>query len=215
MANLTILTMEPKQITAGKILVSFSRKSTKQNPVEEKDKFRAVERQPYVLPLIQPQGEIEGKTYDYSAEACNIFRDAVAEAFMAAASQILKDYCDANKTATEISEDALSVAAVVAKMADMQTSQRLNGEQITAWYDASKTKTDATGRYGDSEKGKRQQVALREKYISLASNNPGIDAGLAVKMLGYINADDTSSPVAAAVIKRLERLSKVDTADEL
>jgi hypothetical protein len=208
-----ILVSEPTTITPGMALVVAARKSTVKNPVPETEKYRAVEVKPYLLPVAMEQKETAEGSQLVNAQ--DVFNEAIREAFGNAASEILKEYCIANKAATEISEDALSFGSVIAKMADMQTSERLNGEQIKAWYDASKTKTDATTRYTDSDKGKKQQAQLRDKYIALASNNSGIDATLATKMLGYLNADDTANPVCAAVARRLERLSKVDTADDL
>jgi hypothetical protein len=212
---IAILHSEPKAVTPGKMLVVAARKTTKLNPVPDNQKYRAVEIAPFITPLLVNPGEAEGAKYDYQENALSLFRQAIAEAFLAAAVEILKEYTTANPDAKEMSEDALSVSAIVTKMEGMQTSQRLDGDQITAWYDASKTKSDAAGRYTESEKGKKQQAALREKFISLASNNPGIDPALATKMLGYLNADDTSSPVCAAIAKKLDRISKQATADDL
>jgi hypothetical protein len=112
----------------------------------------------------------------------------------------------------------LSFNAVVAAMQQAQVSQRLNGDQIAAWYDASKTGADNALRYGSKDaagnvvcddKAKAKSAALRSKYLSLASNNPAIMPELAVKMLAYINPEDASNLVCKALVRKLDSLSKV------
>lgn len=203
-----ILTTEPKEVPAGSVLVKFERKSTTKNPVAETDKYRAVVVPSYTLPKAYAETIVEGETESSVIEADAVFNSAITEVFFAAAGDILLDYCKANPTATEISEDALTFESVVGKMQEQQTSQRMNQEQIFAWYDASATKLAAATRYGADAAGTKKQSALRAKYGAVASNNSGIDAALATKMIAYLSADDLSNPTCAAVAKRLERLSK-------
>lgn len=193
-------------------VVEYSRKSTVKNPVADADKYRAVLIASYTLPEAIEQGEKEGEV----STAAEVFQSAIKEAFFAAAGEILLDYVMANPAATEIPETFLTFAAVVERMQTTATSQRLNSEQILGWYDSSKTHEDAVARYGNEEKGKKQQAALRSKYGSLASNNSGITKELAVKMIAYVNSEDASNAVCAAMLKRLEKLTKAtDTADDL
>lgn len=198
-----ILKELPKEIAAGFQVVDFMRKTTKDNPVADADKFRCVLVPAYSFAVTATP-----------ENAQQVFSDAIAEVVKAAASDILKEYCIANKMPEQMPEEMLTFAAVLEKMAASQTSERLNGEQITAWYDASDTKAQAATRYTESEKGQKQQASLRAKYIATASNNPGIDAQLAEKMLGYMSEKDLGSPVARAVAKKLERLSKVKVDSE-
>lgn len=212
---LTILVTEPKEVAVGSILVSYSRKSTDKNPVAEADKYRAVVVTPaYKLPsAVYQEGEGESLTIK---DAEDVFGEAIKEVFMAAASAILLDYCKNNPSSKEVSEEAFSFSAVLEKMEASQTSQRLNQEQIFAWYDASETKKEANIRYTDSDKGKKQQAGLREKFGAVASNNSGISPELAGKMLGYVSEKDTNNATCIAVCKKLERLTKVTVdADEL
>lgn len=205
-----ILTTEPKEVTAGSALVKFERKSTAKNPVAETDKYRAVVVPNYTMPSVLVEKSWNTETGEFKAPvvADAVFAAAIQEAFFAAAGDILLDYCKANPTATEISEDALTFAAVVSKMQEQQTSQRMNQDQIFTWYDSSATKLAAATRYGADAAGVKKQSALRAKYGAVASNNSGIDAALATKMIAYLSADDLSNPTCAAVAKRLERLSK-------
>lgn len=208
---LKILTSEPRAFTEGMQLVSFRRKDTKKQPVKDSDKYRAVEVPSYKLPRafrISEEGAEE--------QAAEVFQEAIAEAFFAAAGEILRSFCDSNPTAVEVSVDSFSFASVVAKMQEQQTSQRINSEQIGTWYDSSATAKDAAERYGNDDSGKKKQAALRSKYQSLASNNPGIEIPLAVKMISYVNENDTSNNLCKALLKKLERLTKETIeADEL
>lgn len=206
---LKILDKLPTETAADMQVVSFSRKATDKQPVTEPMKFRCVVAPSFSYTVVADPKEAE-----------TIFADALAEVVNAAASDILKDYCvqnvkDGNYPA-EIPDEMLTFSAVLTRMVESQTSERLNGEQIGAWYDASATKEEAATRYGAEASGLKKQAALRTKYLAIASNNPGIDPQLATKMLGYIAEKDTASPVCRAVAKKLERLTKVTVdADEL
>lgn len=212
-AMLPIHTMEPKA-EADKVLVFFRRKK-----VAETDMFRGVMVNSYRLPTAtyQKDGENDGEVTVTDAE--EVFASAISDAFMDAAGSILRRFVEEKESAKgeakEAPESLFFFSAIITEMQAQQTSQRLNSDAIAAWYDASATATDSATRYGSDEKGKAKVTVLREKYLSLASNNPAIQPSLAVKMMAYINPEDTSVSVAKAVIKRLERLSKLDTADDL
>lgn len=203
MPNTNILTTEPTtELAQGISLVSFTRKSTKKNPVADADKYRAIEVPAFTMPTLA-----EGTD--------NVFAVAIREAFDNAAGEILRDYVDSNKGATEVDVSLFTFAAVVAKMQAQATSQRLNQETIAAWYDSSETAKDAAKRYEGATMEKKT-AALKSHYLSLASNNPGISPELATKMISYINANDVTNATAKVVLQRLEKLSKkVDTSEEL
>lgn len=212
---LPIFTSEPAA-KAGEQVIHFRRKK-----VAEAESYRAVCVPSYKLPSASYQETVKeqdtGEETLQVSDAEEVFAVAIAEAFLAAASSILRKFCDEKgKDAKEISADLFSFSAVIAEMQVQQTSQRLNAETIAAWYDSSETKAEAMTRYGEDEKGKRKQGALREKYLSLASNNPAIPMDLAVKMLAYISTKDAEYATCKAVCKRLERLTKVTVdSDEL
>jgi len=207
---LTIHAGEPK-LEAGQQVVFFRRKK-----VAEADSYRAVCVPAYVAPSAVYQKTVEGNEVEIT-DAEEVFSVALSECINAAASDILRRYCDDNKAATTIDASLLTFAAVVTEMQAQQTSQRLNGDAIAAWYDASKTKQDATTRYASKpDTAEKLGLALREKYLSLASNNPNIPPALAVKMLAYISPEDTSSTVCKAIAKKLAKLSEVSMqADDL
>lgn len=221
MATLKILTSEPKAVDAGMQVVSYSRKSTKNSPVADADKYRAVIVPSYRLPTASFQNAVVKEEGSEEPEleledAPEIFNAAIAEVFLSAASSILLDYCKANPTATEIDDSSFSYASVVARMEQQQTSQRLNSDQIAAWYDSSTTKAEAATRYGADPKGLSKQAALRTKFLAVASNNSGISPELATKMLSYISEKDTDNATCIAVSKKLEKLTQVTVdAEEL
>jgi hypothetical protein len=205
---LEIFSAEPKA-EAGKQCISFRRKK-----VSEADSYRAVLVPSYTGLDCVAYGD--GSNEQQETEVQNIFTAALHSVFLDAASTILRRYCDEKKDAKNIPADFLSFSAVVSEMAQQQTSQRLNGDAIGAWYDASETCKAATERYGNEEKGKKQQAALREKFLSLASNNPAIPVPLATKMLAYVSTEDAEHPICRAVCKRLEKLmASTPDADEL
>lgn len=205
----SILKAAPSSILAGQQLVSFARKSTKNQPVADGDKYRAVVVAAFSLPTATFQVADAANPEEVTlTDAPEVFNVAIRETFDSAASGILLDYCKANPKAETIPAEMLEFSAILAAMEASQTSQRLNQETIFAWYDASNTKKEAETRYTDSEKGKKQQANLRAKYGAVASNNSGIDAALAVKMIAYIHADDLTNSTCAAVVKKLERLTK-------
>lgn len=204
---LPILSDETKAVAnAEQVVVSFSRKK-----VAASDAFRAVLVPSYTLP---------SATY-YDAEkqevsdAEEVFSAAISDVFMDAAASIFRKYCDENPKAVTIAAELLSFSAVVEEMQAQQTSQRLTSDAIKAWYESSKTKVDATTRYAGTEKAADKEKGLQEKYLSLASNNPAILPSLAVKMLAYLSTDDTNHAICKALAKRLAKLSKADTADDL
>ena len=205
---LVIHTSEPKAET-GKQVVFFRRKK-----VSEAESYRAVLVDSYKLPTAcYMEGEGEETTVQDAEE---VFTAAIAETFLDAAASILKRYCDENSKAESIAADLLTFAAVVVEMQAQQTSQRLNGDAIAAWYDGSKTAEDAAKRYAEKKDGAKLAAALREKYLSLASNNPAIQQSLAEKMIAYVNPEDTGHSICKALLKRLEKLSKASVdADEL
>jgi len=201
--SLTIHAGEPS-LAAGQQVVFFRRKK-----VAEADMYRAVCVPAYVAPsAVYEEGEGESLTV---RDAEEVFSVALSECINDAAGQILRRYCDENKTATTVPESLLSFASVVTEMQAQQTSQRLNSDAIAAWYDASKTKADATARYAGKDTAEKLMAALREKYLSLASNNPNVQPALATKMLAYINADDTSATVCKAIAKKLAKLAEVSS----
>lgn len=200
--------VDPTPITAGMQLVFFNRKSTVKNPVPDDEKHRSV-----MVP------KFRSHQYEVSAEpkeASEVFAAAVEEAVNDAAGSILQAYVmEHGKDVKTIPASLLTFAAVLEEMQKKQTSQRLNGETIEKWYDASKTGEVNATRYGTDDAGKAKAAKLREKFLSLASNNAGITPDLATKMLTYISTDDAEHTTCKAVVKRLEKLSKTDTADDL
>jgi hypothetical protein len=204
--RLQIHTTEPTA-PKGKQVISYSRKSTKQNPVADADKFRAVVADTFpTLRIYNVEGSDDVQPQD-------VFKAALDKVIAEAAGDVLQNFVLANPAATEIPADLLTFSAVVAQMQDDQTSGRLNGDSIAAWYDSTTMTAEATTRYnGDAAKA----GTLRSKYVSLASNNAGINPDLAAKMLTYLEKQDTSSTVAKAVTARLARLMQVkSTGDDL
>lgn len=219
-----ILTQEPTTLPEKSTLVFFRRKDTKNKTWKENEKFRGVIVPSYTLPIAyhestkQVEGSDEQQTEVSQAE--DVFQDAIKDAFLNAASLILKEYVDSSEDVTTgIDEELLSFEAVLARMQKEQTSQRLNQAMIQEAYDGSKTATASIERYGKG--GEKKVAALRSHYLSLASNNSGIQPQLAEKMIAYIEADDLSdstnarSSIFSALIKKLEILSKRDTSDDL
>jgi hypothetical protein len=203
---LKILAELPKEIPATGMLVSFNRKSTEKNPVPDELKTR------YVIVAATP--------FSITAEpttAQEAFSAAVQEAFESAATSIFQDYCTQNlkdgKYPEEMPEEMLTFSAIVEKMQASISQERLNQEMIFAFYDGSETKKEAAERWKETPK---KMEVFRVKLGSLASNNPGISADLATKMIGYMSEKDVANPVCRAIVKKLEVLTKkkVD-ADEL
>jgi len=204
--GLKIYTLEPTAVK-GQQVIYYSRKSTVKNPVAESDKFRAVVAASFpTLRIYDVDGSDDVQPQD-------VFKAALDDVLATVAGEILLDFVKGNPTATAIPADLLTFTAVAARLATNQTSQRLNGETIAAWYDSTTMQQAATTRYaGDAAKAGK----LREKYISLASNNAGISSDLASKMLTYLEGQDVSSVVAKAVLARLAKLMQtVASADDL
>lgn len=201
--KLSILHTEPSKMEEGKQLIESRRKN-----VAETLRYRAV-----FIPAIAFSAVFEPESIAAAMQG------AIAAAVEDAAKEILASYTQGTETAekaTEVPASMFTLENIVARMQEQQTSVRLNGDQIASWYDSSKTKGDAATRYGADEAGTKKQNALREKYKSLASNNPAIDSVLASKMVAYINEEDTEHAVCKAVLKRLERLMQTKVnADEL
>lgn len=229
-----ILTQEPASIDAKSTLVFFRRKDTKNKTWKESEKFRGVIVPSYTLPIAyheQKEQVLSEATQDKGSEveeekttisqAEDVFQDAIKDAFLNAASLILKEYVDSMQSATVIDEEMVSFTAVLERMQKESTSQRLNQTMIEAAYVGSKTAAAAITRYGSDTAGNKKSAALRSHYLSLASNNSGIMPDLASKMIAYIEADDLNdntsnrSSIFAALIKKLEVLSKRDTSDDL
>lgn len=203
-----ILAAEPSTIPAGMQVIYFQRKTTTKNPVADADKYRCI-----VVPKYRSH---QWETVTQPEAATEIFAAVLEEAVNAAAGGILLDFWQQHQAATVIPGEMLTFAKIIERMQAAQTSQRLNSEQIAAWYDASKTCVDAAARYGSDDAGKKKAAALREKFLSLASNNPAVMPALATKMLSYVNPDDAEHSVCKAVAKRLDRLQQVSvSADDL
>jgi hypothetical protein len=202
MDMLKIVNAIPSSIPAGMVLVSFNRKSTKNSPVDDADKFRCA-----VVPAFDWSCQFQPTEAQYT------FKAALEETIMETAGEILKSHWIDGKPET-IPAEKLTLAAIIGDMQRQQTSQRLNGDTIKAWYDGSQTAKDAASRYGKDENGKKKQAALREKFLSLASNNPAIMPDLATKMLSYVAEQDASNTVCAAVVKRLARLTQVNVSSD-
>lgn len=195
--QLPIVTAEPVAVPAGQQVVYFRRKK-----VAVDQAFRAVVVPQYAeMQVLPPLHET--------------FAAAIAEAVESAASDILRSYVDANPHAVSISGAMLSFPSVLDQLAATQTSQRLNGDQIASWYDASETAKTMQTIYGAGETGDAKRALLRSKFVSLASNNSGVTVTQAVKMLSYLAEADLNSAVCKAVAKRLEKLSKADTSEDL
>lgn len=202
--KVTIHTMEQQYDEKTQDCIMFRRKSTKENPVEESGKYRAILVPSFTLPTAS-LGEVQAE---------NVFQLAIREAFFSAAGEILKDFCDHDKDAKLVSLELFTFAAIVAKMQERATPQRLNGDMIAAWYDVSETAKDAAKRYGEDDAGKKKQASLKAHYMSLASNNPGIPQNLAVKMISYVSATDTGNSVAKSILQKLETLSKKEVSSD-
>lgn len=204
------ITTTPQQAAKGQHHVALERKSTKANPVAESERCR------YTLIPSFPSFTVCNSSDNTDLDNQQVFRTIVADALGDAAKSILKDYFLQNKTAATIPAEVISFAAIVARIEqDQQTSERLNSEQIVAWYDASTIPAKAAERYqGDAAKVARMKAA----FASVASNNSGITAKNAATMLTMMEAEvsgDAVSTVAAAVASRLSAISKRDTSDAL
>lgn len=219
-----ILTTEPTAIPEKQTLVFFRRKDTKNKTWKEGEKFRGVIVPSYTLPIAyhestKPAETEGGEAQTEVSQAEDVFQDAIKDAFLNAASLILKEYVDTTEIHTFINDELLSFSAVLERMQKEQTTQRLNQAMIQEAYDGSKTATASIDRYGKG--GEKKVAALRSHYLSLASNNSGIMPALAEKMIAYIESDDLSdstnarSSIFAALVKKLEILSKRDTSDDL
>lgn len=196
-----ILTSEPKETKQeGKTLVFFRRKKVPENKL-----YRAAFVPAFDLPASVKA--LEG-----------VFSVAMLDVISSAAGRILRKYEEANSTSTTIPCSLFRMDAITAEIEAAQVSERLDGASIAAWYDASATKKERDAAYlaADAKTGEAKGKMLREKFLSLASNNPGILPGLAEKMLGYIASTDVDSPVCAAVVKRLDRIKQTAvSSDEL
>jgi hypothetical protein len=186
--------------------VYFARKSTKKNPVAENEKYREVHVPEF------PTLRIYNVENSDDVQPQDVFKTALDEVLSDAAGEILLDAFLANKEIKEIDSALFSFSAVVSKLQTNQTSQRLNGETIAAWYDSSTMDAEALVRYNnDADKAAK----LKQAFCSLASNNSGVNDTLATKMLVYMEKQDASNTVTKAIAARLDRLSKVSHADEL
>lgn len=195
--HIAVFSEQPSKVETGNVVIEFRRKK-----MEQAQSYRAV-----IVPTFAFSAVYEPATM------AETFGQALTDAVMQAASDVLRSYCDEHKEAISIPAETMQLASVVARMAEDQTAQRLNSEQIGTWYDSSKTKTDAIARYKTDEK---KVNLLREKYQSLASNNAGILPDLAQKMTAYVNEEDASHPVCKAILRRLDRIQKQTvSSDEL
>lgn len=209
---LQIFTKEPTTAEqTGKQVIYFRRKK-----VTEDQAYRAVLVSPFTnLPTVvhlQPN-DSNGVVAPVVAE--EVFATAIATAFFDAAGSILRRFCEEQPEAKEVSEDLFTFPAIVTEMQASESGQRLNSEQIAEWYKGSATEKLATERYAGKPDASKKEAALRSAYLSLASNNSGIQPNLATKMLAYLAPEDTDSAVCKAIAKRLEKLSKANISDDL
>lgn len=205
---LQIYTAEPVKLEANQTLVFFRRKK-----VAADKAFRAVVVPSYSLPVASTVEILGGN--EVRTNAADVFQTAIVEAFHSAAGSILKRFCEEQPEAKEVSEDLFSFSNVVIEMQASESGQRLNGDQIAEWYKDSETAKLATIRYKDKPEASKKEAALKAAYLSLASNNSGIQPNLAIKMMAYLAPEDTDNAVCKAIAKRLEKLSKADTSDDL
>lgn len=194
-----------KEITAGLFLLVWTQKTTEKRKVEDADKYRAV-----MLPKFQQHEEL--KEVD-GVRA--VFQTAIYEAMEVAARKLLGNFCKANMKATEVPASVFDLSNILVAMEEQQTSARLSGDTIAAWYDTSETGKKNATRYGDDEKGKEKAAKLRSKYLSLASNNPAISPELAGRMLAYLEDADSKHTMYAAIAKILQKKSQDNLGDDL
>lgn len=193
-----LIKQEPNQITEGCNLIFFKRKDTKKNPVAEADKFRGIE---------VPQ-------FDFGTEVAGlpeVFRTAIVESVQGAAGEMLRIALAEKPTQEVFDTENFTLPKIIEKMAELQASQRLNGEQIGNWFDASLTKDFCIENYkGDAAK----LAKVKEKYSALASNNPAIKPTEVTKLLSFIQEGDLQHPVCKGIVKRLERLQNEQIKDD-
>lgn len=207
---LQIFTKEPTTAEqTGKQVIYFRRKK-----VTEDQAYRAVLVSPFDMPIVVYNKPSEGAETTVST-AEEVFAVAIATAFFDAAGSILRRFCEEQPEAKEVSEDLFTFPAIVTEMQASESGQRLNSEQIAEWYKGSATEKAATERYAGKPDASKKEAALRSAYLSLASNNSGIQPNLATKMLAYLAPEDTDSAVCKAIAKRLEKLSKANISDDL
>lgn len=197
-----VLDQAPATVPAGAMLVSFRRKDTRKNPVPEAEKFRCV-----VVPAL------DWSITAQPENATGIFAAAIAEQIDSAASAVLLDAWIAGGKAQTVPVGLFTLSALLAKMEQVQSAVRLDGDDIIAWYDASATKHAAVERYRDRPENVKK---LGAKLRGLASNNPAISPELATKLISFFADADLQHPICKNLLRRLERLSKPqDTADDL
>jgi len=200
----TVLTDAPDKVPSGFQCITFNRKSTAKNPVEESDKSRSV-----IVPAFPTIRAYNVDAGD-DCEPQQVWKDAIMALLTDHAKSIFLAWFVENQNATTIPTDLLSFEAVVNAMQQAATSQRLNGDMIAEWYDASKTAADALARYTaqDSKSAEEKAAKLRKVFCSLATNNPGIPQTLAVKMISYVNPADTENELCKRILQKLEVLSR-------
>lgn len=199
-----ILTAKPTEQKEGKQIVFFQRKKV---PADQ------LQRAVYV-----PAWEVPEEVSKLS----ETFAAALQTVISKAAGNILRRYIDESiklDDAGKVKEEAKSIDVslltfdkVVAEMAAAQQSEKLESDAIKAWYDASKTKVNRDAAYKDEKKSAK----IRDVFLSLASNNPGIIPSLAERMIGYIDESDLDSVTCQAIVKRLARIKQTAvSSDEL
>lgn len=197
----TILAAKPDTATPeGQQLVWFQRKKV---PADQ------LQRAVYV-PAWNVPAEVTALNETFAA--------ALNTVIAKAAGNILRRYVDESKAAegskeaTTIDVSLLTFEKVVEEMAASQQSERLDSATIEKWYDGSATKKARDEAYKDEKKSKK----LRDVFLSLASNNPGIIPSLAERMISYMVESDLDSVVAQAIVKRLARIKQTAvSSDEL
>ena len=184
---LAISTVELAAIPKGTILIESRRRSTKENPVTDAQRYRAI-CVPEMMILL-PNEAAQSKFHQ-------LLQSKIQELAEARFAEFIKG----NPLSSEVSAELFSINALLAYWAEEKKRASMSGEKILAWLKESATFASFT-----DDKKKAAWSTILPKLAA-----PGFRAAMtpaqATTVLAQINDSDLEHPTAIFVVNRLNSI---------
>jgi hypothetical protein len=186
-ASAQVFTVVPLHIADACMLVSWSRRATKQNPIEPGDRYRGI--------------VVERAALAIAPDACSSkFQRLLQSSIHNLADSMFQQWAGDNMAATQYDGAPITVDNVLSFWADRKARETIDGAAVLAWLKASKTHAALPS---DQHRAKWEQVVPK---IAAPAYRGSFTQDEASKIAARIVEEDADSPVGLFVLQRLSTI---------
>lgn len=185
-ASLQVYSTPPVHLHESCMLVSWSRRSTKQNPVDASERYRGI--------------VIDRSALAIAPDACSSkFQRLLQSTIHNLADSMFQGWATDNMSTVQYDGAPITVDNVLAFWADKKQREVIDGAAVLAWLEASKTWAALT---------ETQRAAWKMKLPKIAapSYKGSFSTGEAAKIMARFDEEDADTPTGLFICQRLNNI---------